>query len=157
MKISALNLLSQIARDDETAIQLRAQGVKTLCKVLCQPHILEPTANQGRDVSEAAYEIQLYTLKCLRFIYSVERNRKMFRKIFPSSVFGPFVDVGNYVDEIGAYQDLLGQFKSLTVQTKQAEELKTIENNVNLLQEASTQPLKIVGGYSIIEIIVNYM
>mmetsp|Transcript_26665 Transcript_26665/g.48000 ORF Transcript_26665/g.48000 Transcript_26665/m.48000 type:complete len:740 (-) Transcript_26665:25-2244(-) len=144
-KISALNLLSQLARDDETALLIRVQGLKTLCKLMCQMH--EKNLS-GEEITEVAYEIQLYTLKCLRFIYSVERNRKIFRKIFPSIVFGPFVDIGNYVDEMKAYQDTFERFKNLT-----AEELKTIENNVSMLKEASSQPMKVVGGYSIVEVI----
>jgi NIMA (never in mitosis gene a)-related kinase len=151
LKISSLNLLSQIARDDETAIQMKVQGAKSLCKVLCQLH----PGQLGSEASEAAYEIQLYTFKCLRFIYSVERNRKIFRKLFPSSVFGPFVDVGNYIEDIGAYQGSIAQFNSLSVKYIQTEELRTLENNVSMLREANSQPLKVVGGYSLIEVIVS--
>ncbi len=42
------------------------------------------------------HEIQLHCLRTLRFLYSVEKNRKSFKLIFPPEIFGSFIDIGNF-------------------------------------------------------------
>ena len=64
----------------------------------------------SKDPSENVkikHELQLHCLRCLRFLYSVEKNRKAFKVIFPPNIFGAFIDVGNYNKEFQAYIPLL--------------------------------------------------
>lgn len=56
------------------------------------------------------HEIQLHCLRVLRFLYSVEKNRKAFKLIFPPEIFGSFIDVGNYNKDFKAYIPLLKKF-----------------------------------------------
>lgn len=60
------------------------------------------------------HEIQVHCLKVLRFQYSVEKNRKAFKLIFPPEIFGSFIDVGNYNKERQAYINLLKKFNKLS-------------------------------------------
>lgn len=46
----------------------------------------------------------------LRFLYSVEKNRKAFKLIFPPEIFGAFIDVGNYNKDFQSYIPLLKKF-----------------------------------------------
>lgn len=78
-----------------------------------------PTYNKSspkkyrEDASEnmkIQHEIQLHCLRVLRFLYSVEKNRKAFKLIFPPEIFGAFIDVGNYNKEFQAYIPLLKKF-----------------------------------------------
>ena len=49
----------------------------------------------------------MHCLRCLRFLYSVDKNRKSFKVIFPPNLFGAFIDVGNYNKDFQAYIPLL--------------------------------------------------
>jgi NIMA (never in mitosis gene a)-related kinase len=49
-------------------------------------------------------------LRVLRFLYSVEKNRKAFKLIFPPEIFGSFIDVGNYNKDFQSYIPLLKKF-----------------------------------------------
>jgi NIMA (never in mitosis gene a)-related kinase len=49
-------------------------------------------------------------LRLLRFLYSVEKNRKAFKLIFPHEFFGAFIDVGNYNKDFSVYIPLLKRF-----------------------------------------------
>lgn len=53
-------------------------------------------------------------MRCLRFLYSVEKNRKAFKVIFPPNLFGAFIDVGNYNKEFQAYIPLLKKLNKKT-------------------------------------------
>lgn len=82
----------------------------------------------SKDPSENVkiqHELQLHCLRCLRFLYSVEKNRKAFKVIFPPNIFGSFIDVGNYNKEFQAYIPLLKRLnKKLPV-----ENLEVIKKN----------------------------
>jgi hypothetical protein len=35
-------------------------------------------------------------MRALRFVFSVEKNRKVFKRLFPPDLFAMFIDVGQY-------------------------------------------------------------
>ena len=47
-------------------------------------------------------------------MYSVEKNRKTFKMIFPPQLFGAFIDVGNFNKEFKAYIPLLKMLNKKT-------------------------------------------
>jgi len=66
------------------------------------------------------HEIQLHCLRALRVLYSVEKNRKVFKQIFPPEIFGSFIDIGNYNRDFQAFIPLLKKFnKKLTLKSLQ--------------------------------------
>ena len=67
----------------------------------------------------------MHCLRCLRFLYSVDKNRKSFKVIFPPNLFGAFIDVGNYNKDFQAYIPLL---KKLNKKMGE-EQLKVIRAN----------------------------
>ena len=50
----------------------------------------------ARENVQTQHKVQILCLRLLRFLYSVEKNRKAFKLIFPHEFFGAFIDVGNY-------------------------------------------------------------
>lgn len=88
----------------------------------------KPSASE--DELKAAYEIQLFALRALRVIYSLERNRKYFRKLFSHAIFGSFIDVGNYVKDTNAYVECLNNIN-------QNEDFETLETNIEELKDAA--------------------
>jgi NIMA (never in mitosis gene a)-related kinase 10 len=51
--------------------------------------------DQNEDI-KIKHEIQLHCLRTLRFLYSIEKNRKAFKLVFPPEIFGSFIDIGNF-------------------------------------------------------------
>ncbi len=41
----------------------------------------------------------------------MERNRKVFKRLFPPDLFAMFIDVGHYNTSLPAYADLVLQFE----------------------------------------------
>lgn len=65
---------------------------------------------------QTQHKVQILCLRLLRFLYSVEKNRKAFKLIFPHEFFGAFIDVGNYNKDFQVYIPLLKRFnKKLSV------------------------------------------
>jgi len=79
----------------------------------------------GMFVRKSFNEIQVLTLKLLRFLYSVEKNRPYIRKILPSELFSKFVDIGDYTEDFKLYQNCLK-----ILHTYLESDLKTIINNI---------------------------
>lgn len=52
-------------------------------------------------------------LRLLRFIFSIEKNRKIFKSIFPPALLGPFIDIGNFVKQLSRYKQLASVYDSL--------------------------------------------
>ena len=42
--------------------------------------------------------------RALRYVYSVERNRKVFKRLFPPDLFAAFIDIGHYASDLEHYQ-----------------------------------------------------
>ncbi|CAE7320591.1 NEK10 [Symbiodinium necroappetens] len=108
--------------DDECALKLRLQadGFVALGALMLElspslgPHpLLEDDVEgsfecQARDVQRAAARL-------LRFLFAVERNRKAFKHIFAvEKLLARFVDIGNYVWPLEAYDSFLEVLNGLT-------------------------------------------
>ena len=98
--------------------------------------------------------LQLHCLRCLRFLYSVEKNRKAFKVVFPAEIYGTFIDVGNYNKEFQAYIPLLKKFnKKLPV-----EKLVQIRENLECMGKfiklsAAAAGDKFVNGFKVLDLI----
>ena len=86
-------------------------------------------------------------MRVLRFLWSLEKNRKMFRKLFPPAMYGAFIDVGNYNKNLNSYNAVLHSYHSLN--------LKEIENVLceghEMMVAESAE--KIIGGYLVLELL----
>ena len=92
--------LTQLANDDENAYQIcRHNGILTLTHLFLLPFF---------SPSGLSPETQPHTLRVLRYLYSTERNRKPFKRLFPSEVFTLFVDrVGHWKEELRSYEEVV--------------------------------------------------
>lgn len=99
------------------------------------------------------HELQLHCLRSLRFLYSVEKNRKAFKVIFPANIFGTFIDVGNYNKEFKAYIPML---KRLNKKLNE-ESLKSIKTNFAQMGKfqkiAGDSGNRFIGGFKVLDII----
>ncbi|CAG9332843.1 NEK10 [Blepharisma stoltei] len=147
--INALKLITEMTLDDETAVYIRTQGAHLISYCLIQYHPLNYPEGLSDEIKPGLYEIQLNALQCIRFLYSIERNRKYFRRIFPPHIFASFIDVGNYIKDITAYQGTLKIINSIS-----QSELETIEKGIQEMKETQDPAQgREIGGYVIGELI----
>ncbi|XP_051872938.1 serine/threonine-protein kinase Nek10 [Pristis pectinata] len=89
--------------------------------------------------------LQCYAFRALRFLFSMERNRQLFKRLFPSDMFEMFIDVGHYARDICAYESLVNKMNSLP-----ANELKQITENIEGINQ-NKAPTKFIGNYAILD------
>ena len=59
--------------------------------------------------------LQANAFRTLRFLFSMERNRKLFKRLFPPTLFEMFIDIGHYRKDIAAYRPLVDKLHTLSV------------------------------------------
>ncbi|XP_062421680.1 serine/threonine-protein kinase Nek10 [Pungitius pungitius] len=89
--------------------------------------------------------LQCYAFRTLRFLFSVERNRHLFKRLFSTDLFEPFIDVGHYVRDLAAYDGLQTKVSFYT-----EEELDSLRESIEAVDQ-NRPPLKVINGYSILD------
>ncbi|XP_078391824.1 serine/threonine-protein kinase Nek10 [Cetorhinus maximus] len=89
--------------------------------------------------------LQCYAFRALRFLFSMERNRQLFKRLFPPDMFEMFIDVGHYARDIRTYEKLVTKLNSLT-----SDELKQITENIEGVNQ-NKAPTKFIGNYAILD------
>lgn len=51
--------------------------------------------------------------RILRYLFSLEKNRGIFKAIFPPGLLGPFIDIGNFVKSMSKYKTVAAAYDSL--------------------------------------------
>lgn len=143
--INALRILIDMTLDDETSVYIRQHGSYAVISLIVQYHPSQYPEDFSEEIKPGLYEIQLNALQCIRFIYSIERNRKYFRKVFSPQIFASFIDIGNYVKEISAYQPTLKLINSLSQR-----ETETLKEGFEFLKDSNENaPTRLIAGYSV--------
>ena len=146
--ISSCICLTQLALDDENAFHLRKAGAVYLLGILFLrgPNSPHPQSSYSRDV-------QSHACRALRFLYSVERNRKVFKRLFPlPDLFAAFIDIGHYVHGIEAYEHIVDLLNS-----QSSSNLQIMRQAFDTLKSTSTTgvdgKLPVIRGYVIQEVL----
>ncbi|NWS43711.1 NEK10 kinase, partial [Probosciger aterrimus] len=84
-------------------------------------------------------------LSALRFLFSMERNRHIFKRLFPTDLFEIFIDIGHYVRDITAYEELVSKLNLL-----KENEFKRIAESIESMNQ-NKAPTKHIGNYAILE------
>lgn len=144
--VAMCSVLTALALDDEAALQIRkANGVYLLARLLLNEAPEEgvgssstlearPSPSEGGDDGVPAARLAdcgigasgepsqemlaAHVFRTLRFVFSTERNRTIFRRLFPPDMFGAFIDLGHYVRELGRYQPLAQQLARISAETR---------------------------------------
>ena len=119
MEISlTINILSLLLFDQDLCLKIMDNGLSNITQFLidCHPnnrHKLVFSDIKQELLSEAILELELHCFRLLRFLFSIEKNRKVFKLLFPPKVFGIFIDIGNYVKNYNKYRTLAEAFNKL--------------------------------------------
>uniref|UniRef100_A0A4W4DZV4 Protein kinase domain-containing protein n=1 Tax=Electrophorus electricus TaxID=8005 RepID=A0A4W4DZV4_ELEEL len=128
--------ITELALDDTAAHHVvQENGVYIISKLIL-PH--------GSTTGQKAASLQCYAFRALRFLFSIKRNRHVFKSLFPPELFEMFIDVGHYVRDITAYEPLREKVSLLST-----EELDGLREKIEAVNQNRT-PLKIINGYSIL-------
>ncbi|XP_075902974.1 serine/threonine-protein kinase Nek10 isoform X2 [Nelusetta ayraudi] len=128
-------VLTELSLDDASAHHIvQENGVYVIAKLILAGH-------SGPKVAS----LQCYAFRTLRFLFSVERNRHLFKRLFPTDLFEMFIDVGHYVRDIAAYQGLQAAVSLYT-----EDELRRLREAVEAADQ-NRPPLRAIHGYSILD------
>ena len=97
------------------------------------------------STTEEQRKLNADVLRMLRYLFSLESNRRILKRLFPTHVFEVFIDIGHYVFSLDAYNHLCLMLESLSVDEKE-----TLQSNIESL-DRTKEPIGSIGGYSLLE------
>uniref|UniRef100_A0A2K6U9A6 Serine/threonine-protein kinase Nek10 n=1 Tax=Saimiri boliviensis boliviensis TaxID=39432 RepID=A0A2K6U9A6_SAIBB len=129
--------LTELVLNDTNAHQVvQENGVYTIAKLILP--------NKQKNAAKT-HLLQCYAFRALRFLFSMERNRPLFKRLFPTDLFEIFIDIGHYVRDISAYEELVSKLNLLV-----EDELKQIAENIESINQ-NKAPWKYIGNYAILD------
>lgn len=129
--------ITELVLNDTNAHQVvQENGVYTIAKLILP--------NKQRNITKANL-LQCYAFRALRFLFSMERNRHLFKRLFPTELFESFIDIGHYVREISVYEELVSKLNSFL-----EDEVKQIAENIENINQ-NKAPTKYIGNYAILD------
>ncbi|XP_030368231.1 serine/threonine-protein kinase Nek10 isoform X3 [Strigops habroptila] len=129
--------ITELVLNETNSYQVvQANGIYTIAKLIL------PKKERN---AENANLLQCYAFRALRFLFSMERNRHIFKRLFPTDLFEIFIDIGHYVRDISAYEELVSKLNLL-----KEDELKQIAESVESMNQ-NKAPTKHIGNYAILE------
>ncbi|XP_077159015.1 serine/threonine-protein kinase Nek10 isoform X3 [Paroedura picta] len=129
--------ITELVLNDTNAHQVvQENGVYIIAKLILP--------NKQRSVPTTNL-LQCYAFRALRFLFSMERNRNLFKRLFPTDLFENFIDIGHYVREISAYEELVSKLNSLL-----EDEVNQIAENIENINQ-NKAPTKYIGNYAILD------
>ncbi|KAM6338969.1 serine/threonine-protein kinase Nek10 [Podargus strigoides] len=131
--------ITELVLNETNAYQVvQENGIYTIAKLIL------PKKERN---AEKANLLQCYAFRALRFLFSMERNRHVFKRLFPTDLFEIFIDIGHYVRDIRAYEELVSKLNLL-----KEEELKQIAESIESMNR-NKAPTKHIGNYAILELL----
>ncbi|XP_061101244.1 serine/threonine-protein kinase Nek10 [Conger conger] len=129
--------LTELVLDDTTAHHVVEENGVYIIGKLILPH--------DSQTGPKAKSVQCYAFRALRFLFSRERSRHLFKRLFSPNLFEMFIDVGHYVRDIAAYETLQKKVSLLP-----EEELSSLKEGIETVNQNRT-PLKVINGYAILD------
>ncbi|XP_077382191.1 serine/threonine-protein kinase Nek10 isoform X2 [Festucalex cinctus] len=127
--------LTELSLEDSCAHHIvQENGIYILAKLILPQ-------NSARKVSS----LQCYAFRALRFLFSVERNRHHFKRLFPTDLYELFIDVGHYVRDLEAYEGL-----QIKVSQYSEEELENLRESIMAVDQ-NRPALKLINGYAVLD------
>ncbi|XP_070565235.1 serine/threonine-protein kinase Nek10-like [Ptychodera flava] len=132
--------LTELVLNDANAQQLvQNNGVYVIGMLIFPQKTTKP-----QDAA-AVHTLQKNAFRALRFLFSMERNRQLFKRLFPPDLFEKFIDIGHYVRDIKKYDELVNKLNSLS-----AEHLQEIEEHFQDSNQ-NKEPTRYIGNYAVYE------
>lgn len=104
-------------------------------------------SGEGSTRSRDVERLHSNAWRTLRLLFSTERHRPLIKKLIPTSLFEPFVDIGNYKKDLKLYQPLVESFYKLT-----NDEMNIMRQQIQSSNH-SQAPKNIINDYEVYEIL----
>ncbi|KAH9503252.1 Serine/threonine-protein kinase Nek10 [Bulinus truncatus] len=142
LKKACCAALSELMLSDTNAQHIvQANGIYAL-GLLILPQDMSSEKEKKRLV-----KLQQNAFRALRFLFSMERNRRLFKQLFTAELFEMFIDVGHYNRDLKAYKPLAEKINSLPKDA--VNEIAENICNTNLNKE----PNYYIGDYAVFELL----
>ncbi|KAM9023042.1 LOW QUALITY PROTEIN: serine/threonine-protein kinase Nek10 [Ara ararauna] len=128
--------VTELVLNETNSYQVQANGIYTIAKLILPKKEIN---------AENANLLQCYAFRALRFLFSMERNRHIFKRLFPPDLFEIFIDIGHYVRDISAYEELVSKLNLL-----KEDEFRKIAESIESMNQ-NKAPTKHIGNYAILE------
>ncbi|CAD5117749.1 DgyrCDS6496 [Dimorphilus gyrociliatus] len=136
LKCACCTALAEISKTDSCAYKIvQSNGIYIISSLL----FLTDTSHSER------FNLMKSVFRALRFLFSLDRNRRYFKRLFPPKLLEPFLDVGHYNHDLQAYECLVKTFDDLDSDNYLL--IKDAVAQVNL----NAEPMKQVEDYSVLE------
>ena len=132
-------------------------------QLLCTMCVYDPCAKQivecngvyhiachlvgGTSDREQQKKLNANVLRTLRYLFSLESNRRLLKRLFPTHIFEAFIDVGHYKYSLDSYSHLCTMLESLT-----EDQTETLQTNISSLDKTK-EPIGSIGGYLLLEML----
>lgn len=142
LKIAVCSALTELVVNDTNGQQIvQSNGIYLLGLLIL------PQETSSSEEAATGEHLQISAFRALRFLFSMERNRQLFKRLFPPDLFEKFIDVGHYIRELIAYKPLVDKISTLT-----EEDISVIKNNI-LATNQNKAPSHSVGSYEVLELL----
>ncbi|BFZ02359.1 hypothetical protein BsWGS_05398 [Bradybaena similaris] len=142
LKKACCTALAELVLNDANGQQIiQANGLYSLGLL-----ILPEDVSTEKDKKRAT-KLQQNAFRALRFLFSMERNRRLFKQLFPPELFEMFIDVGHYNRELSAYKPLADRINSLPKNV-----ISEIAENIRNTNQTKT-PSYYIGDYAVFELL----
>lgn len=135
-------LMELVLNDANGQYIIQANGIYSLGLL-----ILPPCKQCVGKERKWAKNLQRNAFRALRFTFSMERNRRLFKRLFPPALFHMFISVGHYVKDLSAYKALVEKINSYPSGVVEEIKANIMETNHN------RTPNRYIGDYAVFELL----
>lgn len=137
---SCLSLLTRLSLHDTCAKQIvECNGIYTIsCQIVLSP---------AQSDTVATAKLQAHSLRALRYLFSLESNRRYFKRLFPLQIFETFINIGHYVHQLQSYSHL-----AELISSQGEEERKLLLANIDSINQHN-MVICTIGEYSVLELL----
>lgn len=143
LKIACCTALSELGLDDHnTETIVEGNGIYKIAKLIL------PQSEFETGCRNSILHLQRTAFRALRFLFSMERNRRLFKRLFPTDMYRMFIDIGHYVRDQKKYSPLVETLNSLN-----EDDLQNIKYGIEELNENKTPRRIVKGQYAVIDVL----
>ncbi|EDQ86523.1 uncharacterized protein MONBRDRAFT_38400 [Monosiga brevicollis MX1] len=145
---STCSVLTDLARSEINAVAIQEANAIFLAACLLITSIQLTDADQSETARQsAASRLMAYVLRLLRFLFSVARNRRFFKRMFPPDLFADFIDVGHYQYDLNKYRIMAKVILRMGDRARRRLHYAVLETSVH------NEPIKRINNYQVFEIL----
>ncbi|KAI0242212.1 Serine/threonine-protein kinase Nek10 [Lamellibrachia satsuma] len=145
LKSACCACLTELVLNDTNAQQVaQANGIYLLALLILPSFDSRELTDRQ---TKALHTLQANVFRTLRFLFSMERNRKLFKRLFPPHLFEMFIDIGHYQKDIAAYHPLVDKLHTLSADT-----LDEINESIQAIDQ-NKPPSHYIGDYAVLDLL----